>query len=72
MSLRVEGSGSCWALYDGKTLLSITTHHDTALDQLDREIRRRKSVRRACLCCGEAFTSEGPHNRMCVRCRRAA
>jgi hypothetical protein len=24
---------------------------------------------RNCLCCDEQFTSEGPHNRMCGRCR---
>ena len=23
---------------------------------------------RACLCCGRSFSSEGPHNRLCIRC----
>lgn len=26
--------------------------------------------RRACLCCGAPFWSEGPHNRLCGECRR--
>lgn len=25
---------------------------------------------RNCMCCGTPFSSEGPHNRMCERCRR--
>ena len=25
---------------------------------------------RPCLCCGQAFLSEGPHNRLCTACRR--
>ncbi len=25
---------------------------------------------RACLCCGGRFISQGPHNRLCDRCRR--
>jgi hypothetical protein len=24
---------------------------------------------RPCLCCGEIFRSEGPHNRLCTSCR---
>lgn len=29
---------------------------------------RPKAQRRPCLCCGVAFASEGPHNRLCGRC----
>ncbi|PJK31627.1 hypothetical protein [Minwuia thermotolerans] len=29
------------------------------------ETRRRRD----CLCCGAGFTSHGPHNRLCSRCR---
>lgn len=29
-----------------------------------------KRVDRPCLCCGETFSSEGAHNRMCAACRR--
>lgn len=31
---------------------------------------RRRTCPRACLCCGATFQSEGPHNRLCERCRR--
>lgn len=30
---------------------------------------RRKTQDRACLCCGRTFRSQGPHNRLCERCR---
>lgn len=26
--------------------------------------------RRSCMCCAAVFVSEGPHNRLCVVCRR--
>lgn len=29
-----------------------------------------KLVKRPCLCCGQAFASQGAHNRLCVTCRR--
>ena len=29
-----------------------------------------KRAERKCLCCGSVFESEGPHNRLCDRCRR--
>ncbi|MCL2346468.1 MAG: hypothetical protein FWC58_11535 [Desulfobulbus sp.] len=29
----------------------------------------RAAARRPCLCCGQPFVSEGPHNRLCVKCR---
>ena len=29
-----------------------------------------KKTKRRCLCCDHAFDSEGPHNRMCVPCKR--
>jgi hypothetical protein len=29
----------------------------------------RKSTHRPCICCGTGFWSQGPHNRMCRRCR---
>lgn len=27
------------------------------------------SKQRACMCCDTLFPSEGPHNRLCVKCR---
>lgn len=32
--------------------------------------RLEKSVRRLCMTCDAHFWSEGPHNRMCERCRQ--
>jgi hypothetical protein len=26
--------------------------------------------RRQCMCCGNQFSSEGPHNRLCAACRK--
>jgi IS30 family transposase len=31
---------------------------------------RPRSKRRPCLCCKKSFMSQGPHNRLCVQCRR--
>lgn len=31
--------------------------------------RTETRSRRNCMCCGTAFTSHGPHNRLCSRCR---
>lgn len=30
----------------------------------------RKPDVRACMCCGVRFNSDGPHNRLCNRCRK--
>lgn len=38
----------------------------TAQEEFDAAQKRK---RRACLCCGGEFVSEGIHNRMCNRCR---
>lgn len=34
-----------------------------------RKPSSRTRTSRPCLCCGERFWSEGPHNRMCEPCR---
>ena len=31
-----------------------------------------KTAPRKCITCGTVFNSEGPHNRMCPKCRRDA
>lgn len=69
-ALRVEGSGSCWAIYKGDELLRITAHHDRALDQIEKLLRRDRQSVRSCLACGRRFASEGPHNRLCRACRK--
>lgn len=42
---------------------------EEARDRFEREAR---TVTRDCLTCGGAFQSEGPHNRMCDKCRQGA
>ena len=31
---------------------------------------KKRKQRRACMCCGKSFLSEGPHNRLCGPCRQ--
>lgn len=40
--------------------------------QLDEQQGKRKAAPkvRPCLCCGSKFTSAGPHNRLCLACRK--
>ncbi len=38
----------------------------TRSDKLEKPAKR---TNRACMTCREAFESEGPHNRMCAKCR---
>lgn len=67
---RVEGSGNAWAIFRGDELVRVTAHHDRALDQIERLLRRQRLTPRACLTCGTAFASEGRHNRLCSTCRK--
>lgn len=39
---------------------------EEARDRIEREARRK---RRPCITCGDIFTSDGPGNRMCGKCR---
>jgi hypothetical protein len=41
-----------------------------AMAALDRMERAGRVTIRACMCCGARFKSEGPHHRLCNRCRR--
>ena len=63
----------------GKTLGQIAS----VLDRSERSVAYRllkladqlaklknKPKLRPCLCCGKKFTSAGPHNRLCLDCRR--
>ncbi len=72
--LEVRGNSNWWQVYqDGKTLPRIYSSRDLALAALkgvEKRWRRATAQRRACLCCGRPFASQGPHNRMCDHCRR--
>lgn len=63
----------------GKTVRAIAAEIGCALSYVHKALQgetptppvaRRKKAKRACLCCRETFMSEGPHNRLCDRCRR--
>lgn len=38
-------------------------------DHGERRALKHRQRRRPCLCCGEAFVSEGIHNRLCAPCK---
>jgi hypothetical protein len=49
----------------GRSEVSVTNR----LRQLEEAGRPRKT-KRQCMCCKGDFMSDGPHNRLCNRCRR--
>lgn len=67
----IVGSGEAFAvMHDGRTVsrtYSVVERAWAAADRLERAARSR--IRR-CLCCEQAFISEGIHNRLCHPCRQ--
>ena len=53
----VDGHASAWV------------HAPAAGRRWARGRRERVATERSCLCCGRKFRSQGPHHRMCDRCR---
>ncbi len=69
----VWGSGRSWIVTRGQgEVVETRTKIGQALALADRLNRAARSRQRNCLTCGTTFVSEGPHNRMCDRCRRDA
>lgn len=66
----VQGSGAFWAVLDGGKAVATFTSWWKADAHAGRLELQARSRRRACLTCGTAFSSEGPHNRMCPACRQ--
>lgn len=62
---------SSWTVYDaaGNRVAGLFTHRSQAEDRREALARAARARRRACLCCGDVFLSEGAHNRMCKGCR---
>lgn len=56
---------------NGRTIGDSGTWYEAA-GLADRHEKNARSRERPCICCGETFRSEGPHNRMCYRCRSSA
>lgn len=69
-SLDIRGCGQGWAVFDGDAQLTRTYSCSySAAGAATRLERQSREQARACLTCGETFVSEGPHNRLCSRCR---
>ena len=61
-----------YAVFRGNSRLSDWASEGEAqkrLTALQNDDARRL---RTCLCCRDSFLSDGPHNRMCTRCRGAS
>ncbi|MGI3163105.1 hypothetical protein [Pseudooceanicola sp. 200-1SW] len=71
LQLDVRGCGQSWAVFAGERRVSryFTRDHHAA-GAATRLAERARLRERACLCCGSAFMSQGPHNRLCAPCRR--
>ncbi len=69
----VEGRNRGWIVCkNGQKVYGPVTMRSVAEDARDRLERAARCKERACLTCGELFLSEGPHHRMCARCRAEA
>lgn len=65
--------GPGYTVFDARGAQVSAVHHDMDRAQAiaDGKNRRVRVKARACMTCAEAFESEGPHHRMCKRCRSA-
>ena len=75
LEVRAVGHTRCrkgsWAVFEcDKRVSGVFNERWEAECRRDAMIRRAERRRRACLRCGGAFESDGPHHRMCVECRR--
>lgn len=52
-----------------RTGLSLSTVSARLGLKVAKPRKQRQTVERKCLGCGNTFDSEGPHNRLCNRCR---
>ena len=71
---RTERFGGMWAVVDAAERRVGPLHGSplAAEHAWERRERRRARQSRPCLRCGARFMSDGPHNRMCDRCRTVA
>lgn len=69
-SVELRGTGQSWAGYRGdQRVTPFRTRPEQATDLIEKLNRAARKRERPCMCCGTAFDSEGPHNRMCGTCR---
>ena len=73
MSLTVKRTRFWWAVFEkGERVSAELSSRYLAESALERILKDRRAARhriRPCLCCGQRFRSEGPHNRLCAHCR---
>lgn len=55
----------------GDVLSGWCSHQWEAHDRAEFKLRLRRRRERKCITCPTVFLSEGPHHRMCDRCRRS-
>lgn len=53
----------------GKALDRSTNSVASHLEAMDRQVKEG-ARKRPCMCCRKTFSSAGPHNRLCLDCRR--
>lgn len=66
--LRLRAEGASLAEIAERTGVPKSTLHKRLGGLRNGALKAR--CRRACLCCGTAFLSEGAHNRLCHGCRK--
>lgn len=73
---RMNGMRRWQVVRDGRAIMRTCWTFNAAsmaADSYDRAARKAlRASERACLSCGAAFESQGPHNRMCDHCRQTA
>ncbi len=73
MPLDVTQSGCIWNVcHNGARIQGPFGSKGRAEDALDALQNNPSCKLRACMTCQTEFLSEGPHNRMCNRCRKNA
>lgn len=72
MGYEVIGSGFSWCVIDAAGVQHGKPHTNnySAFEAAKRLEKTAKTRTRPCLCCSNDFKSEGPHNRMCQKCRQ--
>lgn len=71
MAIETRFTKGSWAAYDDGVRVSCNfTDRGRAEDIAEKLRRKAAQTKRKCLSCSTVFVSDGPHNRMCDRCRR--
>ena len=71
MTYRIDRAGLYWAVFnsDNERVSGFMDRHGEAEDRLNKLNAEAAVKPRRCMCCRHEFKSEGPHNRLCGKCR---